>query len=87
MKHQASNTRTTLQRFAFRLVVIIVFAMLWPSLSVTPAIATAALCLTMGVACLLSAMIFREPLRGSGFNRWHEGAALVGLALFVYLKF
>jgi len=75
----------TLLRFAFRLLVIAAFAALWPGPSV--GLATAMLCLALATGCVLAAVSFREPFRGSGLNRWHEAAALVIIALFAYLIF
>jgi hypothetical protein len=74
----------TLQRFAFRLLVIAAFA-LWPGPSV--GLATAKFGLALATGCVLAAVSFREPFRGSGLNRWHEAAALVIIALFAYLIF
>ncbi len=85
---QDSITGATLRRFAFRLVVVVGFAALWPSRSITSsATATAALCLAMGAACLLWAIRFREQWHGSGLNHLHEAAALLSVALLVYLLF
>ncbi len=75
----------TLQRFAFRLLVIVAFAALWPGPSV--GLATVMLCLVLAAGCVFAAVSFREPFLGSGLNRWHEAAALVTIALFAYLMF
>src|SRR5271165_3981210 len=74
-----------LWRFLFRLLVIAVFAALWPGPSTRSA--TAVLCLVLAVGCVLSAIAFREPLRGSGLNRWDEAAGLLIVALFVDVFF
>jgi hypothetical protein len=75
----------TLRRFAFRLFVIVAFAALWPGPS--SASATAILCLALAAGCVLSAIVFHEPLCGFGLNRWHEAAGLAAIALFAYLMF
>lgn len=75
----------TLRRFAFRLFVVVAFAALWPGPSL--AAATAILCLSLAAGCVLSAIVFREPVCGFGLNRWHEAAGLTAIALFAYLMF
>ena len=77
----------TLRRFAFRLLVIMAFAALWPDPSIPSATATAMLCLAFAAGCALAAIAFREPVRGSGLNRWHEAAGLAIIALVAYLAF
>jgi hypothetical protein len=72
-----------LRRLAFRLAVIVIFAAVWPSLSV--AAATAALCAMLAVGCAAAAYVRGEPLRATTLNRWHEAAILVVIAGLVLL--
>jgi len=80
-------TQATLQRFVFRLAVVVGFAGLWPGGPVTSATATAALCILLATGCFVSAIVLREPFHGAGLNHWHEGMALWAIALFVHLVF
>jgi hypothetical protein len=73
----------TLGRLSFRLLILAVFATLWPGQQV--ALATAVLCLTLATACAVSATVFGEPVLGSALNRWDEAAVLFCVALFAYL--
>lgn len=86
MRPQRSSQRsrgpaTTLRRLAFRLIVIIAFGLLWPGSSSPAATAAAVLSFVLGVGCWAGAVAFGEQMTGNGLNRWHEGAALLLIAL------
>ncbi len=83
--HRNPGSAATLWRFAFRLIVILALGLLWPGSSPPAATAAAALSLILGVGCLAAADAFGEPIKGSGLNRWHEGAALILIALLLFL--
>jgi hypothetical protein len=73
----------TLRRLAFRLMVIVAFAALWPGPA--PPIATAALCALLGAACLVTAIAYGESLGGPNLNRWHEAVVLFAIGSLIYL--
>jgi hypothetical protein len=86
-RYRDGGSMATLRRFALRLLVITAFAALWPDPSIPSATETAILCLAFAAGCALAAIAFREPVRGSGLNRWHEAAGLAIIALVAYLAF
>ena len=73
----------TLARFAFRLLIIGAFAMLWSYEMITNTVEI--LCLGLAVACVVFAVADREPLIGESINHWHEAGALIAIALLIYL--
>jgi hypothetical protein len=83
--HVDPGSVAMLWRLAFRLLVIVAFALLWPSQSV--AVATAALCTVLAMGCFAAAHVFGEPFGAATMNHWDEGAILLAVALLVLLKF
>ena len=79
------HSTATLARLAFRLAVVLVFAIAWPGEA--PARAAGILCLVLAVGCVGTARASGEKAKGPGLNRWHEGAFLVGLGLVLFFGF
>ena len=73
-----------LARLAFRLAVVLVFALAWPGEA--PARA-AGIRLALAAGCFGVAWTSGEKLSGPGLNRWHEGAFLIGLAVALFSWF
>jgi len=73
----------TLHRLGFRLLIVGIFATLWPGHSV--ALTVAALCLVLAVLCAVAAVTFGEPILGPALNRWDEALVLCCVALLAYL--
>lgn len=72
----------TLRRLAFRLLVVVAFAWLWPG----PALgaATAALLIAFAVGCLIGAIAFGEDAFGRELNRWNEATLLFTIGCLVF---
>ena len=83
----ADNRRTTaaLTRLAFRLAVVLVFALAWPGEAA--ARAAGVLCLVLAVGCFAVARTSGEKISGPGLNRWHEVALLSGLSVALFFWF
>ena len=73
----------TLRRLAFRLLVVVAFAVLWPEPST--AIATAAFSILLGAGCLVAAHAFGETFGAHVLNRWHEAAILFVIGIMIFL--
>ena len=78
-----SSSIATLKRLSFRLIVVLVFAALWPGSSVT--MVTGAFCILLAGACLIAANALSEPFGGPNLNRWDEAIFLFGVGLLVIL--
>ena len=72
----------TLKRLAFRLLVIVAFALLWPGPALP--IATAALCVLLASGCLAVAFAHGESLAGPNLNRWHEAVVLFAIGCLIF---
>jgi hypothetical protein len=72
----------TLRRLAFRLLVVVAFAVLWPEPSA--AIATAAFSILLGAGCLVAAHAFGETYGARVLNRWHEAAILFVIGILIF---
>jgi hypothetical protein len=75
----------TLWRLAFRLLIAIAFALLWPGR--TPGAATAVLLSLLAAGCLVGAIVRGEAPFGEGLNRWHEAAVLLVISCVIFLTF
>jgi hypothetical protein len=73
----------TLKRLAFRLLVIVAFAVLWPGPALP--IATAALCILL--ATLVAAFAHGESLAGPSLNRWHESVVLFAIGCLIVSQY
>jgi hypothetical protein len=78
------NHRSTaaLTRLAFRLTVVLVFALAWPGEAA--ARAAGILCLVLAAGCFGVARASREKVSGPALNRWHEGAFLTAVAIALF---
>jgi hypothetical protein len=76
------SSLTTLIRFAFRIIVIGIFAAVWPNKPIADAVA--ALCAVMAAACAAFAIGLQESIRSRQLNHWDEAAVLFGIALLLY---
>jgi hypothetical protein len=75
----SQRSPTILRRFGVRLIVIGVFAAMWPNWPMGQSVALVSL--IMAVVCAIMALVNREPLRATGLSRWDEAVALLGIAL------
>jgi hypothetical protein len=85
MLHQQN---LSVSRFTFRAIVVALFATIWPGKS--RAAASSLLCFFLALGCVLAAVRWKEPIYGSGLNRWHEAiglmiGGLLGFARFAHL--
>jgi hypothetical protein len=74
-----AGSTAALARLAFRLAVVLVFALVWPGDA--PGRAAGVLCLVLAGACVAAAWGLGEKATGAGLNRWHEGAFLIGVGI------
>jgi hypothetical protein len=79
------RSSAALARLAFRLAIVLVFALVWPG--EVPARAAGVLCLVLAAGCFGVARTSEEKISGPGLNRWHEGIFLTGLALALFAWF
>jgi hypothetical protein len=75
----AIGSSSALLRLAFRLLVAIGLAALWPGPS--PQRAAGAFCVFLAAGCVTAALRFKERPWGDGINRWHEGGFLLALGV------